>query len=148
MLRREQINEMLATLGISEHSAQKMLEGELGTMFDEIIKDVKQQVAVFVTTVKGACQRRVSSESFVTAIDRLWKHQYISFMPRNVFDAFVRVAREELLPGTKEGHFRSPTVADTLAGRSGDALQDLMITIMLDSQKRRENNEQSDRRSG
>jgi len=143
MIRKDQINEALSTLGLTEGEAQKMIDGGLGAAFDQLADGVKQQASTFTAQVNACCFAgrgkewpQQHPEIFDVVIDAMWKDEYSNFMPRNVFDAFVRVARERLLPGTKEGHFRSPTMASVLAGKSGDALQDLMIVLFSDSQKK------------
>jgi hypothetical protein len=155
MLRKEQINEALNKLGVSESDAQRMIDAGLGKVFDGIADGVMKEAATFTAQVNACCFAargkewpQQHPEIFDVVADAMWKDEYSGFMPRHVFDAFVRVARERLLPGTKEGHFRSPTMATTLAGKSGDALQDLMIVLFSDSQKRwKEKHEQSDRGS-
>lgn len=137
MIRSEQIDAWLKEAGVSEAEARKMLDGGLAQMLSQVHTGVIIQTEQFVEDLKRRHDGVWTNEKLQIVANHVWEETYNKFMSRRVFDLFVRVAESKLLPGFKEGHFRTPSKKDVLTGRSGDPIQDLCMALLSEAGERR-----------
>lgn len=140
----ETLKQLRDRFGLTNKDIKQLLAGDLGQMLIDLQMFVVKEASTFTKQIDTTCKAvrvdwsETSPDIFNVVVDEAWREEYSKFMAKRVFDAFVAVARQELLPkGLTIGHYRTPTVSAALAGKSGNALQDLIMIFFEESVKGR-----------
>jgi hypothetical protein len=118
---------------------------DIRRLHDELEKSTLVQVDLFVKSIKEKVGAELlTKEKFKTVTEVMWQEVQEAkktlnreWITRKVFDKFVCVAEHKLFPGAREGHFRTPSLKDHLAGRGGDPFTDLMMTLFNEAEERK-----------
>lgn len=141
MIEDERLNQELNRLGLD---LKDKVPDDIRKIHAELEKGALRYVTLFIENIKKLHRKLhgddpLTSEKIKDIAKKMWASRPTALEPmtRKVFDQFIRVAESKLLPGVKEGHFRTPSLNDYLAGKSGDPFQDLMMTLFNEAQERK-----------
>jgi hypothetical protein len=135
----QEVLKLLQKHNIEKNEANNILYNQgLAEILDQIMKDVQKDLLEYVKTINQRCISlggvnwlKTAPHHLETIITAGWEESYKNFMPRNIYDAYARYARDFFFPqGLREGHSRSTRLQDMMVGRSGNAFLDICILYM------------------